>query len=65
MSVIYIMIPVALLLATAGVLSFIWAVRDGQYDDVDSHACRILFDDPPVEASNNTSPQTSPSATAK
>ena len=33
MSVVYIALPVALLLALAGVIAFIWAVRSGQLDD--------------------------------
>lgn len=45
MSVIYIMLPVALLLAAGGVAAFCWAVRDGQLDDLDSAAARMLEDD--------------------
>ncbi|MEO1496658.1 MAG: cbb3-type cytochrome oxidase assembly protein CcoS [Planctomycetota bacterium] len=46
MSVIYVMAPAALLLAAAAVAAFIWATRDGQYDDTETPAHRILFDDP-------------------
>ncbi|TWT65439.1 Cytochrome oxidase maturation protein cbb3-type [Posidoniimonas polymericola] len=45
MSVVYIMLPVALLLAGVGVVAFCWAVRDGQLDDLDSEAARLLEDD--------------------
>ena len=45
MSVIYILLPVASLLAAAGVAAFIWAVRRGQFDDLDTPAVRILHDD--------------------
>ncbi len=45
MSVIFIMAPVALLLAAVGVGAFIWATRDGQFDDLDSPAVRMLNDD--------------------
>jgi cbb3-type cytochrome oxidase maturation protein len=45
MSALYVMIPVALLLAGAAVAAFYWAVRNGQFDDPDSDACRLLFDD--------------------
>jgi cbb3-type cytochrome oxidase maturation protein len=44
-SVIYILLPVAGLLAAAGVAAFIWAVRRGQFDDLDTPAVRILHDD--------------------
>jgi len=53
MSVFYVLVPVALLLAGAGVLAFRWAVRDGQFDDVETPALRMLLDDepPPPESS--------------
>jgi len=45
MSVVYIALPIALLLALAGVIAFIWAVRSGQLDDLESPGLRILGDD--------------------
>jgi cbb3-type cytochrome oxidase maturation protein len=45
MSVIYVLLPVAVLLAAGGVAAFIWAVRRGQFDDLDTPAIRILHDD--------------------
>lgn len=45
MSVIYVLLPVAAALAAAGVVAFIWAVRRGQLDDLDTPAVRILHDD--------------------
>ena len=47
MSVFYVLVPVALVLAGAGVLAFRWAVRDGQFDDVETPALRMLLDDEP------------------
>lgn len=44
-SVIYIALPVALLLAVAGVVAFIWATRSGQMDDLETPGQRVLFDD--------------------
>ena len=44
------LIPIALLLGLAGLLAFLWALRSGQFDDLDGAAGRILFDDPPEEA---------------
>jgi len=44
-SVVYIALPVALLLAVAGVVAFIWATRSGQMDDLDTPGQRVLFDD--------------------
>jgi cbb3-type cytochrome oxidase maturation protein len=45
MSVVYIALPVALLLALAGVIAFIWSVRSGQMDDLETPGMRILGDD--------------------
>ena len=45
MSVLYIMIPVAFILAGLAVVGFIAAARSGQYDDVDTPASRMLFED--------------------
>jgi len=54
MSVIYIVLPIALLLAVLGLTAFIWAVRKGQFDDLDSPSIRMLFDDEEgVEGSNH------------
>lgn len=43
--VLLILIPVTLLLVTVGVLIFNWAVKSGQYDDLEGPAHRILYDD--------------------
>ncbi len=44
MSVLYILIIASLLVAGIFLLAFIWAVRNGQYDDEYSPSVRILFD---------------------
>jgi len=45
MSAVYIALPVALLLAIAGVVAFIWATKSGQMDDLETPGQRVLFDD--------------------
>ncbi|MBX3384982.1 MAG: cbb3-type cytochrome oxidase assembly protein CcoS [Phycisphaeraceae bacterium] len=45
MSILYVTIPLAILLAAAGVWAFVWAARTGQYDDVETPATRAVFDD--------------------
>ena len=45
MSVIYVLVPVASLLAAAAVWAFIRAARSGQFDDLDTPAVRMLHDD--------------------
>jgi cbb3-type cytochrome oxidase maturation protein len=48
MTVLLYLIPAALFLGLLGLGAFIWALRSGQYDDLDGAAARILFDDEPV-----------------
>lgn len=45
MSALYILIPVAVALVGFAIWLFVWAVDNGQYDDLDSPAHSILFDD--------------------
>jgi len=45
MSILYLVLPLALLFACAAVGAFVWTVRSGQLDDVDTPPRRILFDD--------------------
>lgn len=52
MSVLFIVVPIALVIAIASVSAFIWAVRNGQMDDLDSPAIRMLHDDQPVGPSS-------------
>lgn len=67
MDVLYALVPLSLVLLGLAILIFFWAVRSGQFDDMDSPAHRILFDDDdhlptpksdlkkPTAASNGTS----------
>ena len=49
MSVIYLVVPLAALIALAAVIAFVWGARRGQFDDLDTPAVRMLHDDrPPV-----------------
>jgi cbb3-type cytochrome oxidase maturation protein len=40
------LIPVALFLGGLGLGAFLWALRSGQYEDLDGAAERVLFDEP-------------------
>jgi cbb3-type cytochrome oxidase maturation protein len=52
-SLIYLM-PVAILLGSAGLGAFIWSLRSGQYEDMDGAAQRILLDDDrPTDTDDN------------
>lgn len=45
MSVLLYLIPIALLLGLIGLAGFVWALKSGQYDDLDGAANRILMED--------------------
>lgn len=45
MKVLGLLLPVALLLGLGGLAAFFWALRNGQFDDPDGDAARILIDD--------------------
>lgn len=45
MSVLFLIIPLAFLLAGGALAAFMYAVRQGQFDDLDTPSHRILFDD--------------------
>jgi cbb3-type cytochrome oxidase maturation protein len=50
MTALYIVLPLALLIAGGAVAAFAWTVRSGQLDDLDTPPRRILYeDDPPRE----------------
>lgn len=39
------LIPLALLLGLCGLAAFFWAMRSGQFEDMDGAALRILIDE--------------------
>jgi cbb3-type cytochrome oxidase maturation protein len=45
MAALYVMIPAAMALVALAIWFFFWAVDSGQFDDLDSPAHSILFDD--------------------
>ena len=44
-NILVILVPVALALGLAGLGAFMWSMRNGQYDDAEGAAHRILSDD--------------------
>lgn len=45
MDSLYLLIPLAVILVGLAVALLFWAVRSGQYDDLDTESRRILFDE--------------------
>lgn len=51
MSIIYVLIPIAMIFVLIAVAVFFWAVKSEQFDDLDRQSVSILFDE---EASKPT-----------
>ncbi|HAR56036.1 MAG TPA: cbb3-type cytochrome oxidase assembly protein CcoS [Idiomarina baltica] len=49
MSVIYALIPVAILFVILAVVIFFWAVRSNQFEDIERQGMTILMDDDDVK----------------
>ena len=45
MTILFLLIPVTLVFLAVAIWAFFWAVKDGQYEDLESPAQRVLFDD--------------------
>jgi cbb3-type cytochrome oxidase maturation protein len=59
MSILYVLIPLALLLLGGAVWAFFWAVGSGQFDDLDTPAMRVVLDDDKRPAAEQTPIRTS------
>ncbi|WP_370979089.1 cbb3-type cytochrome oxidase assembly protein CcoS [Agaribacterium sp. ZY112] len=44
MESLFILIPIAIVIVAIAVFVFFWAVKNGQFEDLDTEAKRILFD---------------------
>ena len=45
MSVLYVVLPLALIIVGTAVGAFVWSARSGQFDDLDTPPVRVLHDD--------------------
>jgi cbb3-type cytochrome oxidase maturation protein len=45
MKILYLLIPLSLIIMGVAIWIFLWAIRSGQYDDMEGPAHRILMDD--------------------
>jgi cbb3-type cytochrome oxidase maturation protein len=45
MTVIFLVLPLALLIVAAAVCAFVWAAKRGQFDDLETPAIRAVQDD--------------------
>lgn len=53
MAMLYVLIPLAVVLLGVAIWAMLWAIRSGQFDDLDSHGWSVVLDDdqkpPPIE----------------
>lgn len=47
MSVLFVLVPVAIVVVAVAIAAFLWATRGGQFDDLDTPPLRLLGDDEP------------------
>ena len=45
MSVLFIVVPLALIVVLIAVVAYVWSARGGQFDDLDTPPVRMLHDD--------------------
>lgn len=62
MNILYLLVAVSLLIALIFLGLFIWAIKSGQYDDLQTPSMRVLFEDDNPEETNN---ETTSSSTKK
>ncbi len=48
MSILVVLIFISALIGSGFLIAFIWAMKNGQYDDAETPAIRMLFDDKPA-----------------
>lgn len=56
MSVLYLLVPIAIVIVAAAIAAYVWAARRGQFDDLTTPAIRMLHDDTEPEAKNEAKP---------
>jgi cbb3-type cytochrome oxidase maturation protein len=59
MTILLVLIPLGIVLLGLAIALFVWAVRHGQFEDLEGEGARILFDDLPL-SSPASSPSSSP-----
>lgn len=45
MSMLYVLIPLAVVLLALAVWALLWAIKNGQFDDLESHGWSVVLDD--------------------
>ena len=66
MSILFLLIPLGMIFLGAAIWAFLWAVRSGQFDDMEGPAHRILMDDddPRIPGRSTTTKEEEPRSDA-
>ncbi|MGS0824362.1 cbb3-type cytochrome oxidase assembly protein CcoS [Shewanella sp. 0m-8] len=64
MSIIYVLIPIAMLFVLVAVGIFFWAVKSDQFDDLEKQSVSILFEDDKAQSDNASQHNTSSNLSA-
>lgn len=64
MNVLYVLVPLALILAAVGVVAFVWSVRSGQFEDVETPGLRVLFEEEASASDSSDSQEDRPEKTS-
>jgi len=54
--ILYLLIPLAVLVAAVVVWAFLWSIRSGQFDDLEGPAHRIILDKEPTAHTDTHDP---------
>lgn len=63
MNILFLLIPLSLILLGVAIWAFLWAIRSGQFDDLEGPAHRILMDDDDPRIPSSKGPRDSPPKT--
>ena len=53
MSVLFLLVPLSVLMGIGAIAAFLWALKGGQFDDLQSPASRLVLDDDTLAAKND------------
>jgi cbb3-type cytochrome oxidase maturation protein len=68
LSMLYVLIPLAVMLLAIAVWALLWAIKSGQFDDLESHGWSVVLDDdqkPPTLVEDETPEAEEPEAEAE
>lgn len=65
MEILYLLVPLAVLIAIAIVWTLFWAIKSGQFDDLERPKHEIFWEEQGQDAAQNVTPETGDRSTPK